>query len=79
MNIGNELCLHLSCFAGQSLLMFPELPSELTVFDKNFYFECSESYSGNVIGNSFIEGYQYCVPCHRSFEILLRENYHALF
>ena len=77
MNIGNELYLHLSCLAGQSLLMFPELPSELTVFDKDFHFEYSESYSGNVIGNSFIEGYQYCVPFHRSFEILLRENYHA--
>ena len=77
MNIGNELYLHLSCLAGQSLLMFSELPSELTVFDKDFHFEYSESYSGNVIGNSFIEGYQYCVPFHRSFEILLRENYHA--
>ena len=77
MNIGNELYLHLSRLARQSFLMFSELPSELTVFDKDFHFEYSESYSGNVIGNSFIEGYQYCVPFHRSFEILLRENYHA--
>jgi hypothetical protein len=51
------------------------LPSQLTVFDTDYIFEYSESYSSNVIGDCSIEGYQYCVPFHRSFELLLAENY----
>ena len=77
MNIGNELYLNLSCLARQSLLMFTELPSQLTVSDIDYAFEYSESYNGNVVGDSHIEGYQYCVPFHRSFELLLAENYNA--
>ncbi|CAB3983248.1 Hypothetical predicted protein [Paramuricea clavata] len=33
-----------------------ELPSQLTVFDTDYIFEYSESYSGNVIGDCSIEG-----------------------
>ena len=77
MNIGNELYSNLSCLAQQSFLLFTELPSQLTVFDTDYIFEYSESYSGNVIGDCSIEGYQYCVPFHRSFELLLAENYSA--
>ncbi|CAB4001282.1 ATP-dependent DNA helicase PIF1 [Paramuricea clavata] len=77
MNIGNELYSNLSCLARQSFLLFTELPSQLTVFDTDYIFEYSESYSGNVIGDCSIEGYQYCVPFHRSFELLLAENYSA--
>ncbi|CAB4020738.1 Hypothetical predicted protein [Paramuricea clavata] len=47
------------------------------VFDRDYIFEYSESYSGNVIGDCSIEGYQYCVPFHRSFDLLLAENYSA--
>ena len=46
MNIGNELYLNLSHLARQSLLMFTELPSQLTVSDIDYVFEYSESYSG---------------------------------
>ena len=77
MNICNELYSNLSCLAQQSFLLFTELPSQLTVFDTDYIFEHSESYSGNVIGDCSIEGYQYCVPFHRSFELLLTENYSA--
>jgi hypothetical protein len=77
MNIGNQLYSNLSCLARQSFLLFTELPSQLTVFETNFAFEYSESYSGNVIGDCSIEGYQYCVPFHRSFELLMVENYCA--
>ncbi|CAB3985338.1 ATP-dependent DNA helicase PIF1 [Paramuricea clavata] len=77
MNIGNELYSNLSCLAQQSFLLFTELPSQLTVFDTDYIFEYSESYSGNVIGDCSIEGFQYCVPFHRSFELLLAENYSA--
>ena len=65
MNIGNELYSNLSCLARQSFLLFTELPSQLTVFDTDYIFEYSESYSGNVIGDCSIGGYQYCVPFHR--------------
>jgi hypothetical protein len=57
--------------------LFTELPSQLTVFDTDYIFEYSESYSGNVIGDCSIEGYQYCVPFDRSFELLLAEDYSA--
>ena len=70
MNIGNELYSNLSHSAGQSFFMFTELPSELTVFDTNYLFEYSESYNGTVMGNCSIEGYQYCVPFNRAFELL---------
>ena len=77
MNIGNELYSNLSCLARESFLLFTELPSQLTVFDTDFVLEYSESYSGNVIGDCSIEGYQYCVPFDRSFEMLLAEHYCA--
>jgi hypothetical protein len=79
MNIGNELYSNLSCLAQQSFLLFTELPSQLTVFDTDYIFEYTESYSGNVIGDCSIEGFQYCVtvPFHRSFELLLADNYSA--
>ena len=57
--------------------MFTELPSQLTVSDIDYVFEYSESYNSNVVGDSHIEGYQYCVPFHRSFESLLAKNYNA--
>ncbi len=76
-SVGDELYSNLSCLARQSFLLFTELPSQLTVFDTDYIFEYSESYSGNAIGDSSIEGYQYCVPFHRSFELLLAENYSA--
>ena len=77
MNVGDELYSNLSRLARQSFLLLTELPSQLTVFETNFAFEYSESYSGNVIGDCSIEGYQYCVPFHRSFELLMVENYCA--
>jgi hypothetical protein len=57
--------------------LFTELPSQPTVFDTDYILEYSESYSGNVIGDCSIEGYQHCVPFHISFELLLAENYSA--
>ena len=77
MNIGNELYLNLPRLARQSFLLFSELPTELTVFNTNYLIEYSESYSGTVNGDSFIEGYDYCVPLNRAFELLLAENYNT--
>jgi hypothetical protein len=67
MDIGNQLYSNLSCLGRQSFLLFK----------KNVAFKYSESYSGNVIAYYSIEGYQYCVPFHRSFELLMVEM-HAL-
>ena len=77
MNIGNELYTSLSQSAGQSFLMMTELPTMLTVYDTDYQFEYSESYTGNVHGDRAIniEGYTYCMPIDRAFECLLRENY----
>jgi hypothetical protein len=77
MNIGNELYSKLSLLARQSFLMFSELPSYLTVFDTDYLLTYSESYSGTVVGDCSIEGYQYCVPFHRAFELLFTEGYTA--
>ena len=77
MNIANELYSNLSCLAQQSLLLFTELPSRLNVFGTDFVLEYSESYSGTVIRDCSSEGYQYCTPSNRSFEMLLAEHYCA--
>ena len=77
MNIGNELYTNLSHLARQSFLMFTELPFYLTVFDTDYLLTYSESYSSRVIGDCHIEGYQYCVPIHRAFELLLTKGYTA--
>ena len=75
MAVGNELYLSLSRSAGETFLMFSELPSELTVFDTDYVLQYSESYSGIVFGDCSLDGYPYCVPFHRAFELLLAENY----
>jgi hypothetical protein len=58
MAVGNELYLSLSRSAGQAFLMFSELPSQLTVFDTDYILEYSESYSGIIIGDCYLDGYQ---------------------
>ena len=55
--------------------MFSESPTKLTVFDTYYLLEYSESYSGIMIGECSLDGYQYCVPFHRAFALLLAENY----
>ena len=62
MNIGDQLYSSLSQLARQSFLMLTELPTMLTVFDTDFQLEFSESYTGNVHGETTIEGYLYCMP-----------------
>ena len=75
MAVGNELYLSLSRSAGETFLMFSELPSELTLFDTDYVLQYSESYSDIVFGDCCLDGYPYCVPFHRAFELLLAENY----
>ena len=49
------------------MLMLTKLPEMVTVFERFFQFEYSESYAYNMHGDARIEGYHYCMP----FETLL--------
>ena len=51
--------------------MLRELPEMVTLFDRCFQLEYSESYTCNMHGDERIEGYHYCMP----LETLLSLNY----
>lgn len=59
MNIGNQLYSTLSRLARQSYLMMTELPTIVDVFDSTYQFRFSESYSGTLNQETYMEGYQY--------------------
>ena len=50
-----------------------ELPGMVTVFERFFQLEYSESYTCNMHGDARIEGYHYCMP----LETLLALNYNS--
>ena len=50
MTIGSQLYSSLSLLARQSMLMLTELPEMVTVFERFFQLEYSESYSCNMHG-----------------------------
>ena len=56
MTVGNELYSSLSLLARQSMLMFTELPVMVTVFERFFPLQYSESYTCNMNGDARIEG-----------------------
>ena len=47
----------------------------LRVFDTAYQVSYSESYTGNVHGNSAIEGYHYCMSFLGAFESLMAQSY----
>ena len=53
--------------------MLTELPEMVTVFERFFQLEYSESYTCNMHGDARIEGYHYCMP----LETLLALNYNS--
>ena len=73
MTVGNQLYSNLSLLARQSMLMLTDLPEMVTVFERFFQLECSESYTCNMHGDARIEGYHYCMP----LETLLALNYNS--
>ena len=73
MTVGNQLYSSLSLLARQSMFMLTELPEMVTVFERFFQLECSESFTCNMHGDARIEGYHYCMP----FETLLALNYNS--
>ena len=73
MTVGNQLSFSLSLLARQSMLMLTEKPEIVTVFERFFQLEYSESYTCNMHGDARIEGYHYCMP----LETLLALNYNS--
>ena len=69
------LALRGSLSFTQSFLLLTDLPSMLILLEEDYQLEYSESYTGDVHGESTIEGYQYCIGLKRSFELLLSERY----
>ena len=56
------------------MLMLPELPEMVTVFERFFQLEYSESYTCNMHGDARIEGYNYGTPLGTALETLLAMN-----
>ena len=54
MIVGNQLYSRLSLLQKQSMLMLTELPGMVTVFDRFFQLEYSESYTCNMHGDARI-------------------------
>ena len=77
MIVGNKLYSRLSLLKRQYMLMLTELPGMVTVFERFFRLEYSESYSCNMHGDSRIEGYHYCMPLGTAFETFLALNFHS--
>ena len=61
MIVGCQLYASLSLLARQSMFMLTELAEMVTVFERFFQLECSESYTCNMHGDARIEGYHYCM------------------
>ena len=59
--VGNQKYSSLSLLARQSMLMLTELPGMVTVFERFFHLDYSESYTCNVHDDARIEGYHYCI------------------
>ena len=71
MHIGNELYSSLSQLARQSFLMLTELPTMLTVLDENY------QHTGNIHGDSAIDGFQYCMGLQRALQSLISQQYNS--
>ena len=52
MTVGNELYSSLSLVTRQPMLMFSELPERVTVFERFFHLQYSESYTCNMNGDA---------------------------
>ena len=73
MTVGSQLYSSLPLLARQSMLILTELPEMVTVFERFFQLEYSESYTCNMHGDVRIEGYHYCI----SLETLLALNHNS--
>ena len=73
MIVGYKLYSSLSLPARQSMFMLTELAEMVTVFERFFQLECSESYTFNMHGDARIEGYHYCMI----LETVLALNYNS--
>ena len=67
MHIGRKLHSSLSQLSRQSFLLLADLPSMLTVQEKDYQLEYSESYLGNVHVELTIEGLSILYGPEKSF------------
>ena len=67
MHIGSKLYSSLSQLSRQSFLLLADLPSMLTVQEKDYQLEYSESYLGNVHVELTIEGLSILYGPEKSF------------
>ena len=65
----------LALFATQSMLMLTQLPEMITIFERFFQIEYSDSYTSNMHGDPRIEEYHYCI-CH--WVQHLRHSWHSV-
>ena len=83
MNVGNELYHVLSRLHNQDFLLLTELPNTLTVFDSNYDFQYSASYTGHIneVSPSIDFQYspsidfQYYTSFANAMQMLLQENF----
>ena len=61
MNIGNELYSGLSSLSRQSYSLLTEVPEMIIVFNINYQFQYSPSYTGTVNGTCEVQEFNYCM------------------
>ena len=76
MIVGDQMYSSLSLLSRQSMLMLTELPGMVTMFERFFQLEYSESYTCNMHDDVRFEGYHYHCTGSAS-ETLLALNYHS--
>ena len=78
MNIGNHLYSTLSQSTKEIFLLLTDLPAIVNLFEVNYNLRYSESYSGDLSGDSsHITDFPYVMSLASAFVSLLRENYNS--
>ena len=75
MNIGNQLYSSFFQVTRQSFLMQTKLLLLLKVFETDYEFQYTESYTGTIHQEATKVGYQYCTSLDRAFQSLISENF----
>ena len=63
MIVGDQIYSSLSLLVRQSMLMLTEFSGMVTMFERFFQLEYSESYNCNMHDDASIEAHHYCI-CH---------------
>ena len=77
MNIGNELYSGISSLSRQSYLLLTEVCEMIMVFNINYQFQCSPSYTGTIHGTCEVQDFNYCMSFANAMQALLGQNYNS--